>query len=156
MSIVLTYIGYRKDLDNYCQNKNEIYRMIPYIKESIDTILAIKLYGFFDEKYGLTLKELLTTVKTSITEKKTALSDLEKELSAFEKNNNTKQSIIRIRHCFAHINQKDKPESISISSIEILIEFIKNFINKLHKLSGLSTAGYIYTSEMPYILHGCA
>ena len=151
MAIILDYIRYKKDLHNYYQDGYKTYKMLAYIRYSIELALAIKLYGFFDKKHSLTLKDFLDCVKINSFDKNGEFAALEKELEAFEENNVTIKSIIRIRHVMAHVNPTNNPPSLTIEEVEEIVEWIKAFINKLYKLCDKSDFGYLYESETPPI-----
>jgi len=155
MESILVYIQYKKDLHDYCQEGFKIYSMIPYIKDAIDTILLIKLYGFFDVGvkkgvgYGLPLKNLLTIVKDSDFAEGSAIATLESELESFlQVNAVLKNSIIRLRQASAHVNPIDNPPSVTTEDVEVIVNWIKDFINKLHKLCKRSSFGYLYKSDI--------
>jgi len=140
---------YKKDLHNYRQGGHNIYKMIPYIQDAIDDTLMLKLYGFFDANYGIPLKTLLDLAKNSQSDKDCEFSKLEAELELFEKTNDKIiTSIIRLRGYRAHVNPKNNPKnnppSIATDDVEAVVEWIKDFINKLHKLCGKSAGGYLY------------
>lgn len=155
MAIILDYIRYKKDLHNYYQDGYKIYKMIPYIQYSVDTTLAIKLFGFFDTKNNtLPFKNFLDIVKNSpiyAEDKCVEISRLEIELKSFLQSNVTMKSITRIRHTMTHVNPKDNPENLTVEEVEALVEWIKNFINELHQLCGKSVFGYVYESTSPPI-----
>jgi len=148
MSSILGYIKYKKGLHDYRQGRYKIYQMIPYIKEAIDTTILIKIYGFFDKKYGLTLENLLEAAEKPQPDKNAEVLNLRGELADFKKTNATiKNSIIGLRNVRAHVNLKDQPSNITADEVDAVVKWIKEFINKLHRLCELSSLGYSYANE---------
>jgi len=147
MGSILAYVRYKKDLYNYYQDEYKIYDMLPYIREAIDITCLIKLYGFFDKKYGLPLNNFLNFLKNSNLGKDNELSMLEEELNLFSKENVVKNKIIRLRSIMAHTNPNGKPVVLTVEEVEEILEWIKIFINKLHRLCGKSSFGFIYQSQ---------
>ena len=155
MASILDYIQYKKDLHGYCQEGFKVYRMIPYIKDAIDTTLLIKLYGFFDTGvkkgvgYGLPLKNFLAIVKDSEFDKDNAIATFESELESFlQANAVLKNSIINLRQARAHVNPIDNLPNIAVEEVEVIVNWIKDFINKLHKLCKRSGGGYLYERDI--------
>ncbi|MCL2048838.1 MAG: DUF4145 domain-containing protein [Defluviitaleaceae bacterium] len=150
MKVILEYLQYKKYLYEYRQEGHEIYKMIPYITYAIDTTLLIKIYGFFDKDYGLPLNGFLRLLKGSQFDKDGKISSLESELENFEKDNAIiKNSIRNLRNATAHVNPntKDASKSITVEDVESVLEWIKKFINELHKLCGKSSMGYYYDTK---------
>jgi len=154
MDGVLAYMRHKKDIYDYYQCGHKIYKMLPDIRNAIELTLAIKLFGFFEDKHskqGVSLERFLGLIDGSIYDTGDAVSTLKRELELFN-SSATVKSIIRIRHTMAHINPHDKnPPSIEIKDVENAITWIKEFINKLHRLCGKSTFGYRYTSDFKCI-----
>ena len=151
MASVLSYIQYYKDLQNYSQNGNRAYKMLPYINYAVYVTFLLKLYGFFDTgkkgnvPYGLPLKMFLDAVKDSQFDKEGAVASLEAELKSFEDANATIQTSIRtLRNIVGHVNPTDNPPNITLEEIEATIKWIRCFIDKLGNLCGKGSFGVLY------------
>ena len=152
MASVLNYMRYKKDLHEYRQDGFKDYPMLPYINDAIDITLLIKLNGFFDKKYGLPLKKFIVAIKGSQFDVNNAVGILENELNVFACENAViNNAIVRLRNARAHVDPTDSPSSITMDEVTVVVEWIRCFIDKLHRLCGKSTFGYKYTSDFPVV-----
>lgn len=84
---ILDYLKYRKELHEYCDKGYPVYRMIPFMKESIDLSLSIYIFGFFDKNHGFSLRKFLDLLRGPSFDSND-INALKKELAEFKKRMN--------------------------------------------------------------------